>query len=152
MVTAREKQGPRRTLRVGTALVFLCRFCTEGSGAELSGGRLGTDRVCASRLVRQLLCSSRLQRMLAEIGAQRIVHACLPALARRAEGRNHIRVITHADLLLAMLFRWAPHASFGHHLREQAQRLHLLRRQCRRVGDRKSTRLNSSHITISYAV
>src|SRR5437773_9009130 len=43
------------------------------------------------------------------------------------------------------------------HLNRRAILRHLVRRgalqsPCSRIGDRKSTRLNSSHITISYAV
>src|SRR3712207_7390998 len=70
------------------------------------------------------------------------LHDALPILAHRAPGRPGPAVQSrHHDG-----FRRGPEASARH----QARGLGGVRREPR--GDRKSTRLNSSHANISYAV
>src|SRR5690349_22009456 len=49
------------------------------------------------------------------------------------------------------LFRSAPELAFEEH-RAVAEQVAMLEREGFRITDRKSTRLNSSHVEISYAV
>src|SRR3989454_4987460 len=47
---------------------------------------------------------------------------------------------------------WVDHAVFGNVLQTSADAIYGARHVALKAGDRKSTRLNSSHLVISYAV
>src|SRR5690349_24165574 len=69
------------------------------------------------------------------------LHDALPILGRqffKEDNQNSVRWTKERDLLAKLIVAGGHVISFG--------------RNCPGMGDRKSTRLNSSHVEISYAV